>query len=126
MITDSMFFFSEAFHNQKICQPYPKYVSTHTRITQLIQKRRKKKYSKAITVLQKEGGGGPARYDHDHRFNGFFFPFPKGSGAFTRAVQSTTTLLALTLLAQAVWSVYGHGKKHQECQEHLLCLLNQR
>jgi len=27
---------------------------------------------------------------------------------------------------QAVWSVYGHGKKHQECQEHLLCLLNQR
>ena len=29
-----------------------------------------------ITVLKKEGGG-PARYDHDHRFNGFFFdPFP--------------------------------------------------
>ena len=34
--------------------------------------RKKKKKPKAITVLKKEGGG-PARYDHDHRFNGFFF-----------------------------------------------------
>ena len=34
--------------------------------------RRKKKNLRAITVLKKEGGG-PARYDHDHRFNGYFF-----------------------------------------------------
>ena len=40
------------------------------------QKTSRKKKPKAITVLKKEGGG-PARYDHDHRFNGFFFdPFP--------------------------------------------------
>ena len=32
----------------------------------------KKKNLRAITVFKKEGGG-PARYDHDHRFNGFFF-----------------------------------------------------
>ena len=33
------------------------------------------KKTKAITVIKKEGGGGgPARYDHDHRFNGFFTP----------------------------------------------------
>ena len=32
---------------------------------------RKKQNLRAITVFQKEGGG-PARYDHDHRFNGFF------------------------------------------------------
>ena len=39
-------------------------------------KRQLKKESKAITVLQKRGGG-PARYDHDHSFNGiFFYPFP--------------------------------------------------
>ena len=30
------------------------------------------KKPKAITVLKKEGEGGQARYDHDHRFNGFF------------------------------------------------------
>ena len=36
------------------------------------QKNARKK-PKAITVLKKEGGGGPARYDHAHRFNGFFF-----------------------------------------------------
>ena len=41
------------------------------------QKNVAKKKPKAITVLKKEGGGGPARYDHDHRFNVFFFyPFP--------------------------------------------------
>ena len=35
-----------------------------------------KKQPKTITVLKKEGGGGPVRYDHDHRFNGFFLPLP--------------------------------------------------
>ena len=36
------------------------------------------KKPKAITVLKKEGGRGPARYDHDHRFNVVFFtPTPK-------------------------------------------------
>ena len=29
--------------------------------------------------FSKKRGGGPARYDHDHRFNGFFYPFPKGN-----------------------------------------------
>ena len=37
------------------------------------QKRSQKKNLRAITVFKKEGRGGPARYDHDHRFNGFFF-----------------------------------------------------
>ena len=32
---------------------------------------------RAITVLKKEGWGGPARYDHDHRFNGFCLSLPK-------------------------------------------------
>ena len=37
----------------------------------------REKKPKAITVLKKERGGGPARYDHDHRFNGvFFLPLP--------------------------------------------------
>ena len=44
-------------------------------ITSLI-KRQQKKESKAFTVLQKRGGGGPARYDHDHSFNGIFLPLP--------------------------------------------------
>ena len=43
---------------------------TPTVTTQTLPARRKK--PKAITVLKKEGGA-PARYDHDHRFNGFFF-----------------------------------------------------
>ena len=37
------------------------------------KKKRCKKNLRAITVLKKERGG-PARYDHDHRFNGFFKP----------------------------------------------------
>ena len=38
-----------------------------------------KKNLRTITVFKKRVGGGvPARYDHDHRFNGFFFyAFPK-------------------------------------------------
>ena len=32
------------------------------------------KNPKAITDLKKEGGGVPARYDHDHRFNCFLTP----------------------------------------------------
>ena len=31
-----------------------------------------KKNLRATTVLNKEGGLGPARYDHDHRFNVVF------------------------------------------------------
>ena len=33
---------------------------------------------KGITVLKKDGGGGGGgtpRYEHDHRFNGFWDPF---------------------------------------------------
>ena len=44
------------------------------------QKRREEKNLRAITVFQKRGGGeGPARYDHNHRFNRFFCfeTFPK-------------------------------------------------
>ena len=36
-----------------------------------INQKTSQKNLRAITVLKKEGGG-PARYDHDHRFNGFF------------------------------------------------------
>ena len=43
-------------------------------INQLIKKGQKKT-PKAITILKKEGGRR-ARYDHDHRFNGFFLPLP--------------------------------------------------
>ena len=39
------------------------------------QKTAQKKKPKALTVFKKEGGG-PARYDHAHRFNGFFFFTP--------------------------------------------------
>ena len=63
MITDSMFCFFEAF--PKVC------VSRHTCITQLIKKSCKKKL-KGDRNLKKEGGGIPARYDHDHRFQWFF------------------------------------------------------
>ena len=42
-------------------------------INKKTSKKIKKKKPKAITVLKKEGGG-PARYDHDHRFNGFLTP----------------------------------------------------
>ena len=38
------------------------------------QKTLQKRNLRAITVLKKEGGGSPARYYHDHRFNGFFKP----------------------------------------------------
>ena len=34
------------------------------------------KKAKAITVLKKEGAWAPRRYDHDHRFNDVFKPFP--------------------------------------------------
>ena len=40
--------------------------------TQMIRKLCKKKLPEAITVL-KNKRGGPMRYDHDHRFNGYFF-----------------------------------------------------
>ena len=43
MITDLMGFFLEAFPNQSLFQTYPKCVSRHTWITQLIKKRREKK-----------------------------------------------------------------------------------
>ena len=39
----------------------------------------KKNNLKAITVLKKRGGGGPARYDHDLRFKVFFL-MPSLSG----------------------------------------------
>ena len=42
------------------------------------QKNVAEKSLRAITVLKKEGGG-PARYDHDHRFNVFFFSLPLNS-----------------------------------------------
>ena len=61
----------------------PKFVSNNTKIsfktylvTQLTKKQCKKKNPKAITVLKKEWGWGMARYDHDHRFNGFYLPLP--------------------------------------------------
>ena len=41
-------------------------------ITELIRKKRRKKLPQAISVL-KIRGRGMARYDHDHRFNGFVF-----------------------------------------------------
>ena len=42
------------------------------------QKTSRKKKPKGDHSFQKRGGGvgGPARYDHDHRFNGFFFLKP--------------------------------------------------
>ena len=63
----------------------PKFVSNNTKFcfktypgTQIKKNKNKnsarKKKLKEITVLKK-GGGGSARYDHDHRFNVFFYPF---------------------------------------------------
>ena len=74
-ITDSMVFFKGLL--------LPKFVSNITKICfntylnhPINQKKHlKKEKPKAITVLKKEGGG-PARYDYDHRFNGFFYPLP--------------------------------------------------
>ena len=37
------------------------------------QKTSQKKKPKGDHSFQKKRGDGPARYDHDHRFNGFFF-----------------------------------------------------
>ena len=56
-----------------------KCVSRHTWITQLIKKTSREKKPKGDHSFQKRGGVGPGRYDHDHRFNGFYFwsvPFP--------------------------------------------------
>ena len=55
MITDLMGGFSEAFPNQSLFQTYPKCVSRHTSITQLIKKRCKENLC-AITVLKKGRG----------------------------------------------------------------------
>ena len=41
-------------------------------VTQLIKIQSKKKSQRRSQFLKKRGGG-PARYDHDHRFNGFLF-----------------------------------------------------
>ena len=61
----------------------PKFISNNTKInlktytvTKVIKKSVRKK-PKAITELKKEGGG-PARYDHAHRFN-VFLPLPLAS-----------------------------------------------
>ena len=50
-------FFLEAFPNQSLFQTYPKCISRHAWITQLIKKTLRKKNLRAITVLEKEGGG---------------------------------------------------------------------
>ena len=42
------------------------------------QKMLRKKKPKGDHSFQKKRGGGPARYDHDHRFNGFFKPSLNG------------------------------------------------
>ena len=42
------------------------------------KKTSRKKNLRAITVFKKERGG-PARYDHDHRFNGFLLSLPLAS-----------------------------------------------
>ena len=57
-------------HYQNVFQDIPDYL--------INQKTLQKKLPKAITVLEKKGGEGPARYDHDHRFNGFHSARPLG------------------------------------------------
>ena len=71
MITDSMGFFKPSvtkvsFKHTQMC--FKTYLN-HP-INQKTS--REKKKLRAFTVLKKEGGG-LAMYDHDHRFNGFFF-----------------------------------------------------
>ena len=53
---------------------------------------------------QKRGGGGPGRYDHDHRFNGFFLTLP------SRNIKSLYTLPLFTWIIDVpTWSAANHS-----------------
>ena len=72
-------------YSRVLAKCHPKFVSNNTKIyfkaylfIQLMKNSARNIKPKAITVLKKEGerGGGPARYDNDHRYNGVFYPVP--------------------------------------------------
>ena len=44
---------------------------------------------------QKRGGGGPARYDHDHRFNVFFKPSLSLGGFSLKSTISVLLMLEI-------------------------------
>ena len=70
MITDSIVFLKPFLTN--VCFKHTLNVFQDIPETQTIKKSRKKKYLRQSQFLEKRGEGGPARYDHVHRFNIFF------------------------------------------------------
>ena len=70
MITDSMVFFKPSL--TKVCFKHTQNVFQDIPESTKLSKKRCKKKPKGDHRSKKKRGGGLARYDHDHRFNGFF------------------------------------------------------
>ena len=106
-------FFVEAFSTQSLFQDIPGYPINK-------KKQCKKKKTQGNHSSQKRGGGGPARYNHDHIFNGFFYPFPKRS--LETGIIVNLCLLSRPGQSQRLLYTHGHHSFYRSLTLFLQCL----